>query len=193
MSQLYRVVCDWSGGKIGTGFTNLFFTAGVSTPQLCADAARKFFADALSLGAYLPTGVNINFRSSVDVLEASNGELTQPVAVTAPLPIAGADPGRYAAIAGACVTWRTGDWVNGHRVRGRTFLVPLGQTGLQTDGTLDTTLLSITNAAAATLIAAAPEFVVWRRPTSHEAADGSAHIVGTGVCSDKTAYLSSRR
>ena len=193
MPQIWRVTADWPGGKIGTGYTNMFFNAGVSTAQLASDAVRKFISDSYTSGGYLPTGVNIAFRSVVDVLEEVNGELVSQLAVTAPAAIAGGDPGRYSAVSGACVSWRTGDFVNGHRVRGRTFLVPMGALGLATDGSLDNLTVTNINTAAAGLVAAAPELVIWRRPTSHAASDGSSHIVGTGVCQDKAAYLTSRR
>lgn len=193
MAQIWRVVADWSGGRVGTGYSNLFFTQGTSTAQACADAVKAFFSGCYSVGAMLPTGVTIGFRSTVDVLEATNGELTSTVSVSAPTTINGSDNGAYAGVAGGCVTWRTGDFVGGHRVRGRTFLVPAGATGLQSDGTLSAVFKSALETAATTLISAAPEFVIWRRPTNHAAADGSSHIVGTGAVADKTAFLTSRR
>lgn len=193
MATLWRVTADWSGGKIGTGYTNIYFTGGTSTPQLCADAVKAFFGSAYSSGAALPAGVAINFRASVDAIEATDGTLNNSLAVTAPTVITGSDAGRYAALAGACVTWRTLDYLNGRRVRGRTFLVPVGGGALQADGTLDTTILGFMNTAASALIAAAPELVVWHRPTGPAATDGSPHVVVGGTAADKTAFLTSRR
>jgi hypothetical protein len=168
-------------------------STGVSTVQAAADAARAFFSSSYSVGAFLPAGVSISFDPTVDVLEEVNGELTSTVPVTAPGTITGSGNARYAAVAGACVTWRTGDFVGGRRVRGRTFLVPVDGGALGLDGSLDDTFRGFINTAAAALVASAPEFVIWRRPTSHAAADGSAHIVGSGSCQDKTAFLTSRR
>lgn len=193
MPQLWRITVDWTGGKVGTGFSNLFFSVSASSAQVAADSVRTFFSNSYSVGALLPTGVVLSFRPVVDTIELTNGELTSTTAITTPAPITGSDSGRYAAVAGACVSWRTGDFVAGRRVRGRTFLVPLGSQGLQADGTIDTTALGFIQSAATALITAAPELVVWRRPTSHAAADGSAHIVGAATVSDKTAFLSSRR
>ena len=113
--------------------------------------------------------------------------------VTAPLPVTGVDTGVYAAVAGACVTWLTQGVLAGKRVRGRTFLVPMGAGGLQNDGTLSTAEVSAINTAASNLIAAAPEFTIWRRPTSKAAADGSSHPVLAFRVQDKTAFLTSRR
>lgn len=193
MAQIWRVTVTWTGGKIGTGYTNLFFNTSASTAQLAADAARSFFFTALGSGGQLPQGVVLTFPAVVDTIEATNGQLTSNTPITAPVAINGADSGAYAAVSGACVTWRTGDFVAGHRVRGRTFLVPLGATGWQNDGSLATSTISTINTAAAAIVAAAPEFVVWRRPDSAAASNGSTHIVATGTVSDKAAYLTSRR
>ena len=193
MAQIWRVTATWTGGKIGTGFTNFFFSVNASTAQLSADAMRKFFSDSYSIGAFLPTGITISFPSVVDTIEATNGQLTSNTPITKPADIVGSDGTRYAAVAGACATWRTGDFVAGHRVRGRTFLVPVGGGALQSDGTLDSTFLGFVTGAGATLVAAAPEFVIWRRPSSTAAANGSTHIVAACTVSDKTAYLTSRR
>lgn len=193
MAQIWRVVVTWTGGKIGTGFTNMFFNTSASTAQLAADAARSFFSGAYTNGATLPSGISLTFPSVVDTIEATNGQLTSNTPITPPVALNGADSGVYAAVAGACVTWRTGDFVAGHRVRGRTFLVPLGAAGLQNDGTLSSATVSSMLSAATALVSAAPEFVVWRRPSNTAAADGSTHIVATGTVSDKAAYLTSRR
>lgn len=193
MPQLFRVVAEWTGGRIGTGYSNFFFASTVSTKQAAADAVRAFLSSSYSVGAGLPVGVQIQVRGVVDTIEETNGELTASDAVTPPAVIAGSDSSRYAAVAGACVTWRTGDFVAGRRVRGRTFLVPAGGQMLQQDGTLDTTFLGFINTAAAALISAAPELRVWRRPTNAAAGDGASFLVGSGLCSDKTAFLTSRR
>lgn len=193
MPSIWRVTTTWTGGRIGTGFTNLFFNASASTAQAAADAVRSFFSNSYSIGALLPSGVSLTFPSVVDVIDDNNGQLTATVPITPPAAVNGSDSTRYAALAGACVTWRTGDFVAGRRVRGRTFLVPVGGAGLQSDGTLDTTFLGFVNTAAAALIAAAPEFVVYRRPTNAAAANGASHVVAAATVSDKAAYLTSRR
>jgi hypothetical protein len=194
MVNIWRVTADWSGGKIGTGFTNLFFTGGVSTAQASADAARAFFNTAYSTaGGALPTGISIGFRSGVDEIDPANGELVTTLPVTAPATITGADTGVYAAVAGACITWLTQGVLIGKRVRGRTFLVPVGANYLQNDGTLSTLAQTNINNAAAALIAAAPEFCIWRRPKSKVLGGGSSHAVLASRLQDKTAFLTSRR
>ena len=194
MALLWRVTVGWSGGKIGTGFTNLFFTEGISTAQLANDAVRAFFTTALGTsGQQLPSGITLTFPTSIDVLEPATGILVTTVGVTTPGTVVGSDPGVYAAPAGACVTWRTAGVVAGRRVRGRTFLVPLGASALQADGTPSALFMSDLNTAAAGLIAAAPELVVWHRPSSLAAGDGAPYPVLGFMANDKIAMLTSRR
>lgn len=193
MANLFRVVANWGGGKIGTGFANFYFTASVSTAVLASDAARAFFNGCYSSGAYLPLGINISFNSTVDTIDAANGELVTSTSVTKPADIVGSDTARYAAVAGACVTWLTDGVEDGKRVRGRTFLVPVAGLGLQNDGTLDSTFVGFCGSAATALIAAAPEFVIWHRPESLAAGGGSSYPVTAAKIADKTAYLTSRR
>jgi hypothetical protein len=194
MVNIWRVTATWGGGKIGTGYTNLFFTGGIGTVQQAADSARAFLQTAYSSAAgFLPSGISISFASGVDEVDPANGELVTTLPITAPITITGGDTGVYAAVAGACVTWLTQGVITGKRVRGRTFLVPMGAGGLQNDGTLSTAGQTAIQNAANTLIAAAPEFCIWRRPTSKAANNGSSHAVLAFRVQDKTAFLTSRR
>jgi hypothetical protein len=193
MGLLWKYTTTWSGGKIGTGFTNLYFTLGTGTAQAVADSVKAFFSGCYSVGAFLPTGVTMSFASQVDQIGDHSGELTLSELVTPPSPITGSDGTRYAAVAGGCVTWQTNGFLGGKRVRGRTFLVPVGGGGLQADGTLDSTFLGFVSTAAAALIAATPELVVWHRPTSTAAADGAPFVVTGAKITDRAAYLTSRR
>lgn len=194
MPLMWRAQVRWSGGQIGTGFTNLFFREGVGTAQAANDSVRAFFAAAyLSSGGNLPLGITLTFPTSLDVMEDETGQLLFTVPVTTPGPLTGGDAGVYAAPAGVVVTWRTAGVVNGHRVQGRTFLVPIGLTGLQADGTPKDTFVSQVLGAAAGLISATPEFVIWHRPTSPGASNGSAHTVLAPSVHDTIAMLTSRR
>lgn len=194
MPNLWRVVGHWAGGKIGSGFTNLFFTEGIGTAVQASDAAAAFLRSSYGIGGqFLPTGVTISFTTAVDVIADSTGALLNTVSVTQPADITGGDASAYAAPAGAVVTWKTNGVVGGHRVRGRTFLVPAGGAGLQNDGSLSSNFQSAINGAATALIAATPEFVVWHRPISLTSGGGESHPVTSYSLQDKAAMLTSRR
>jgi hypothetical protein len=166
----------------------------VSTAQAACDEVRNFFRTAYgSTGAFLPTGITVAFPSNIDVVEPGTGALITSVGVTPLGNLVGSDSGTYAAPAGACVTWRTSGFVGGHRVRGRTFLVPVGQAGLQNDGTPATTFINNALSAANALIASAPELLVWHRPESLAAGGGEVFPVLAAAVNDKAAMLTSRR
>lgn len=194
MALIWRVTVKWGGGNIGQGFTNMFFTEGVSTAQLAADAVKAFFTGVYgSTGADLPTGVTLTFPAGVDVLDPGSGLLTTTIPVTPGSSVTGIQSGNYASPAGACVTWLTAGVIAGKRVRGRTFLVPLASTGLANDGTLSSTAVTNIQAAGAALIAAAPEFCIWHRPGPGPLDVGSSHPVLALRLADKVAVLTSRR
>lgn len=194
MALLWRVSAKWSGGQIGSGFTNMFFTEGVSTAQTAADSVRTFFRAVYGFtGAFLPTGITVAFPTLVDVLEPGTGALVTSIPVTNGGNLTGADSTKYAAPAGICVTWRTAGIVNGHRVRGRTFFVPIGGSALDTNGTPLDSFVSTAQTSAASLIADPAELTVWHRPLSLAAGGGSAHPVLASAVSDKVAMLTSRR
>lgn len=194
MALMWRVVARWAGGAIGTGFTNFYFTEGIGTAQAAVDACRQFLNTAFGTsGADLPTGVTITFPATVDVVEPGTGVLVTTLSVSAPGTIVGAGTGTYAAPSGGVISWVTGGVVNGHRVKGRTFCVPLNGSAYQNDGTLAAQTLSQFNSAASAFIAATPEFVVWHRPASITAGGGSTHPVLAFKINDRVAVLTSRR
>lgn len=194
MAIIWRVTTRWSGGAIGTGFTNMFFTGGVGTEQAAADATRAFFAGCYGgSGTDLPSGISLTFPSGVDLVEETTGVLTTTTSVTAPSSITGAGSGTYAAPAGACVSWLTGGVIDGRHVRGRTFVVPLLSSGFQSNGTIADALVTNISQAAAALIAAAPELTIWHRPASIAAGGGASFPAVAFRLNDKVAMLTSRR
>lgn len=193
MALMWRVIARWTGGQIGTGFTNLFFTEGTSTAQLAADSVKTFFSSGTTAGANLAPGITISFPSLVDVMDPETGTLITSVPITAPSPLTSSGSGTYSAPTGSCVTWVTSGVVAGHRVFGRTFIVPLAMSAFQADGTLSAVHISDLSAAAIAFIAAAPELVVWHRPGPALTGGGSTHPVLAARIVDKAAVLTSRR
>jgi len=140
----------------------------------------------------------------VQTFDENTGEL---LAVTTGAPgaqISGTGIGSFPAPAGACQTWRTGGVHFGHKVTGRTFLVPLSQAAFDTDGTLLNAVITEAATAAAALIAAPVGFGVWSRPkparpdpndpgTTLPPEPGAIFAVQAGSLADKAAVLRSRR
>lgn len=194
MPNMYRVPFVWQGWSGAPGYTTLFFDDSTGTAQQAVDITRAFLNTCAGTSqVMLPTGITINGPSAVDTIEPGTGSLVNSTPVSQPAVIVGAGTGAYAAAAGACVSWLTSAIVNGHRVRGRTFLVPLSVSAFDTSGTLSSTLITAINSAVTTLLAASPELLVWRRPVSQAAGGGGTHPVLVGKVTDKAAVLTSRR
>lgn len=160
---------------------------------------RAFF---LSLVTAIPEDVSIQVESAGDAIEDTTGDLTGDWSDTPVLPVDGTVTGPYAAPAGMLVDWLTGTILDGHRVKGRTFIVP--SVSFDTDGSvLDATRTAFQANADTFIAAASGNLAVWHRPRAAKAAEGThkaitAHAGGHAVVtsakwSDQVVVLRSRR
>lgn len=194
MDLIYRYRAVWSGPAGLPGVTTMF-AFNDTTEQVFADGMIAFLKDALSTSTtadFLPSGISILGDPIVDHIDPASGELLDSVPVTPPAQVAGIGAGAYVAAAGACVTWQTGAVHAGHKVRGRTYLVPLATTAYDSTGTLSPGYLTNIRNAASAYIAGAVNGCIWSR--NHPgAADGAALQIQTGTVVDKACVLTSRR
>jgi hypothetical protein len=198
MAHLARVTINWTGFVGAPGFTNLYFSpaAGPDVDQAVVNAAvAKAYTWMNSFTSSMPTAVTVAVDPSVEVIDDSNGSLTAFMTGTPAAPQVGGDSGTFSAATGVCTSWYTGGIRNGRRVRGRSFMVPMGPTAYQNDGTLATTKLTAWRASANTLIANtdAARLAIWSRPTGPGATDGISYDVISANVNDKVAVLTSRR
>jgi len=182
-----RIVVNWSGGSVqGLAVTVLHFddnTSGIAAAVLGAFQG---------IAPILPDSVVVTVPDNGEMIDETNGQLVgvwTEVGTGGTVP-GGAVSGASAAGVGGCVTWLTGGIVNGHRVRGRTFIVPLVTSVYEDDGTLTASSYSLMNGFGADLTAAGLE--IWSRP-SVAVPTGSAWPVTGHRVRDKVAFLSSRR
>jgi len=201
MARIIRVKINWSGFTGGPGYTNLFFE-----PVAGGDISQAIVNDAVAITqtwrdawrTYTPTACMTGIDPTIDELDEEYGTLQAFWTATVTAASGGGGSGAYAAGSGACVNWYTDGVRNSRRVRGRTFLVPMGSTGLETDGTLTSTALTAIRTASSTLAGAAnlARLVVWARPTivlGEPLPDGGAYDVNASTTNDKVAQLRSRR
>ncbi len=176
---LSRVSVAWQGWPGAPGVSQMYYgtSAGNLPTQNNIDAIRTFFN---ALVAYLPSGLTITVPKTGDQINQSDGKIvgtwdvpTQPAVVT------GTATGNYAGNAGAVIHWLTPTVVNGRRVRGRTFIVPLAAVAFDAQGSLGTTFQTALQAAGTALVGqadGAPS--VWARPFTHKT-DPSKNRVGS--------------
>jgi len=186
---MQRVSVAWQNWPGAPGST-VFYGSSATWAQADVDALRTFFAAFSSL---LPSGLTITVPPSGDTVDDQTGAIVGAWSVaTPPIVVTGSGAGNYAGNAGAVVHWLTDDVVNGRRVRGRSFLVPLVSTAYDTAGSLATTAITtLTNAAAALVSATNPRLLVWHRPLPPAA--GSSYPINASRVPDLAVSLRSRR
>ena len=185
----------WTGFVGSPGYTNLYFLNPEEPTEAIANTTagrvRTWFD---TLKAYLPSAVTITFPTEMEAIDTATGDLTGTIALTTLTNVVGSNAGAFASPVGACVNWSTGQIVNGRRLRGRTFLVPLSATHYQSDGTLVDASRTGMIAASSTLCSYQDNLVlaIWHRPTSG-GSDGVAAQVSSASVTDRAAVLRSRR
>ena len=190
---IHRVTTVWTGFPGAPGYSNFFFSgdgsAGAATESRSRVAA--FFNEANDI---LPSEVNYLVEGEVAVLDEQTGSVSDYIMVQPDAqPGFGALTGGYSAASGAVVTWNTAGVRNGRRVRGRTFLVPLGGAAYQSDGSLSASAIGTLNSAAEELVGTGFDsgFGVWSRPGT--SGSGSFYEVTVFRVPDMAAVLRSRR
>jgi len=198
MAEIARIKVNWTGIPSGPGYTNLYFrdfeTAGIDQAIIDGAVAKTdIWLDEFATS--INNSISYVIDPTVDILEDTTGALLEFMTATPDTTRVGTQTANYAAGVGLCVNWRTNGVRNSRRVRGRTFVVPLGINSYATDGTLDATKLAAFRAASAVLVsgATAGDLGVWARPTAPGASDGVWYVATASSINDKVAYLSSRR
>lgn len=170
-------------------------------PEEFQGAVSPFYE---ALTGLFPLDVTIQLENSGDYIDPLTGQLMASWATALPSPKQGTNAGASAGPAGAVCTWLTGSILDGTRLRGRTFIVPMGISAYDQDGTLNPgTLLTLQNAASNLVAAAVGNMVVWHRPIKAGTftrkgvpvpprAGGYSVVTGSRV-SDRVAVLRSRR
>lgn len=187
--QLNRLILTWNGPQVvGGGVTVLHFEgAEGAVPDV---AAIKSAVTAMA--AIIPQGVTITVPNSGDVIQDTDGTLVNVWTGSGGGSVAGTAPQQAAAGVGACIGWITGGIVNGRRLRGRTFIVPITINAFDVDGTITSSSLTALGTFANAVMASGG-LAVWHRPTTATSTDGTSYAVLSNRVRDKVAVLTSRR
>lgn len=196
--MVFRATITWTGFTGSPGYTNFHFINPEENPSFAVvdevGARCRTFFEAIK--GLLPGSVRIDYPNKLERLSTATGQLEAEFTMTQPAQTAGTGLTNFSSATGACVSWRTIAFVNGRRVQGRTFIVPIASGSLDTDGTLNNTSRTTLANAAATFIDPAGTdmpLCVWRKPTTPGGSDGQAFDVSTSSVRDRTAILRSRR
>lgn len=193
MTDLDRGIISWTGtGVVGGGVSVFYATPGGSFMTKLHD----FFSAIIG---FFPATVTLTFPSSGDTIDSATGHLVGSWTGTTQTNLNGLDAASYSGRSGATIGWLTntlvppgGVYKTSHRVKGRTFLVPVKGSFYQNDGTIEGAVLtSLKTNADALITAGAGHFHIWHRP-SPGGSDGVAAPVVSSRIKDKVAVLTSR-
>lgn len=192
MPNVLKYQVSWSNFPGQPGVSTFFFQPSTSdfTP------VRTFFE---AIKGRLVNGLQLAYPSVCDLLDVASGQVVgvQSATVLANT-TSTATTQLYAGSAGSIVKWVTNGFVNGHRVAGRTFLVPLPSTEFNTSGQIATASQTAIQAAAQAMITSMnPNFVIYARPKkatpTDPKRDGSVWPVTTAVVPNLAYVQRSRR
>lgn len=194
--DMIRVRTLWTGGVVGGGVSTHYFLAtappNTAQAQALVDRVRDFWAQLkpaiLSTNTYTVSGV-------CDDLNYGSGVLQTSITVTSRSD-GGSGSGEQLPPANqALIRWETGQFINGKRFRGRTFIPGITETC--SNGAPTGVLLTAVPAAVTAIDPTNASFplVIWHRPLNPGpgGSGGDAKGVTSGALQGKFAVLRSRR
>jgi len=197
MTNLFRVRTELTGFIGAPGVATMYFRDVTSA----LSSVHDLWAN---IATTMPSDVHIQVIGFGDVIDDVTGDLVATWTQSNPAAIVGTVTGTYSAPVGLLLRWSTDTVVDGHRLRGRTFVVPCGSNMFGTDGqVIPANVVGLQTAISAFQTAQNASFAVWHRPkfgpvpsgggVRPRLRDGSNGLVtGTGI-STKAVVLRSRR
>lgn len=190
MPEVGQVVTVLSGFTGAPGYSSMYFFGDPFSTSTAGDAVAAVYAYWNAVAVYMSPGSTFAVRPDVNVLDEATGALLRTESTTPAAQSTFPGSTTYAAGVGAVSTWNTAAVHRTKHLRGRTFVVPLGNLAYEGNGTLSSGALSTLRSATNTLAAEA-NFGVWGRPRSGAGGDWAACTGGT--VRDQVAWLSTRR
>lgn len=184
---IVKVTAKWTGFTGAPGYSNFYFdTINLGEPTTAESDAMFTRVDAFFTGilSLLPPAAKVQVQGDMPLIDPLDGKMEGVISRAAGSLRSGTGAaGGYSAASGAVVTWRTGVVVAGRRLRGRTFLVPTVNVAYGLDGTLQPSVQTTINTAAAGIFAdhATIRSLVWARPAKERVKkDGTVVPARTG-------------
>lgn len=166
---------------------------GALTAAECTTVAAAMRAFYAALTLLTPSNVTYTWQQPAQVYSDA-GVLTNEVTIPSlPAPQSATGTNSYAGGTGAVVFWNTGAINGGHKIRGRTYLVPLSSNTFGSGGTITTSAQNTINAAAAALIATVPNLAVNSRSLDQPDRGNQTVSVVSASLPNRSAVLRTRR
>lgn len=191
MASILEVKTIFNNFSGAPGYNQLYFNVTAGADHGAQDAYAAAYAFWNNVVVQMSEGITFAVQGDVKELDPLTGTATVIWNVITSGQSNFASAGPYAGGSGAVVNWKTGVLRVGHLLKGRTFIVPLGASSYQSDGTLATATVSALNTHAANLLTATADLCVGP-PVGHPRAGTSATATSFQV-RDHVAQLRSRR
>jgi hypothetical protein len=195
MANIDKLVVSWNFSGIPSG-SSVFYTSASQGSSFQPRLVTFFTA----IESYFPTAIGWTIPNNGETLDETTGKQVNVWSGGTTSTLAGTGTGAWSQVSGALIRWQTGQFANGRKIRGRTFLVPIGSANYSA-GTISATTANAINAAATTLWSALPgQLVVYSRPVYDNTVKpptltraGFSHPVNGSAVPTAVTYLSSRR
>lgn len=197
MTTLNRFRVTWQGGNGLPGLSTFYSLTVGPSPDINSNL-KTFFEAIKSL---IPSAVTIVYPTVADQIDDTTGTLVGATTVAAQTNTTCTGGTSYEAPTGMYVRWSTGGIVAGHRVLGRTYIVP-SVIGATTNGQpAAANITTLQNAATALVAATSGSFSIFSPPIKPTDPDvpprvpraGSSWQVQGAAVPNKFAVLRSRR
>lgn len=197
MVDMLRVRAVTSGWIGGPGLWQWYFdTVDQQTPTTAeaTEASARVRAAVFLLAPLFPASWSCQVDPSVTIMTPGSGEVQDVLTADSPDVVDGTGSEDYGpTVLAAVARWRTGVFVAGHHVQGRTFIGPT-QIHDTVTGQPDGTLIDTVEDFQAALADSGTENVqlgVWHRPKA--GSGGALYPVSSFLCSPKFGILRSHR
>ena len=191
MATVGQTQLKWTGYTGSPGYTTLHASVTDAASAATYLAALKTWVNA-ALRAWVPSAVTITVLGEVKILNSATGVMEDSYGGAPQSYVGSATGGLGPGPVGGCITWKTNTLnARGHKIRGRTFAVPMAATYFDTDGTLTSAGLTTLSNAAISYLTDVPFPIVWHRPVG--GAGGIIAPIVSSAITDQAAVLRSRR
>ena len=189
----YTVITAQSTGYTGAPGWHRMKFIGSLTGAECTTVSAAMKAFYNSLLTITPAAAKMTWQQPAQVFSDTGVLLNEVTIPTLPSQLQFTGAGGYAGGTGAVVFWNTGALNGGHKVRGRTYLVPLTSNSYDSSGLITTAAQSTINAAAAALVATTPGLCVNSRNLGKPGRGDQTVVVQSASLSSTVAFLSTRK
>jgi len=190
MATLNRFRVGWVGVPVVGGGVSTFYSESGDV-SVFNSALRAFFVAA---GPHVATGVVWTFPASGDTIDEATGEINGSWSAPVLSNVNASGSSNWAAGVGCRVVWSTAGITRGRRVKGSTYVVPLGANLYDGTGTIAAGVLTdLTNAGNTLRAADGASMRVYTRPNTALGASGAGHAVTAASAPDAVTWLRSRR